>query len=165
MKLQVDYLNNKKILSDQDIARMNVTDAKRYRYIHFSNDIRFNDIPINSSNSTVHVPTNVFDKGMLSWLSLVQAMVTDYTWFSNFLYWHWVDIICFQNPHHIERSGLNVLNSRITHHFATPPPPPKKKQKQKLRLVLWQGNFLFGLLKIKMVLSFRKYYYFVFQSI
>lgn len=36
---------------------------KTYKYIHLVQDKKYNDEMINYNLSTIHVPTNVFDKG------------------------------------------------------------------------------------------------------
>jgi hypothetical protein len=37
---------------------------KTYNYLHLSKEKKFNNEMVNFDLSTVHVPTNVFDKGM-----------------------------------------------------------------------------------------------------
>ncbi|XP_071155638.1 voltage-dependent calcium channel subunit alpha-2/delta-3-like isoform X1 [Mytilus edulis] len=63
--IDLDYLNNKKLLSDDDLQAMNETvenAMKTYKYIHLVQDKKYNDEMINYNLSTIHVPTNVFDK-------------------------------------------------------------------------------------------------------
>lgn len=63
--IDYDYLNNKKLLSDDDLYVMNQTVEeanKTYNYLHLSKDKKFNNEMVNFDLSTVHVPTNVFDK-------------------------------------------------------------------------------------------------------
>ncbi|VDI54588.1 Hypothetical predicted protein, partial [Mytilus galloprovincialis] len=66
--IDLDYLNNKKLLSDDDLQAMNETvenAMKTYKYIHLVQDKKYNDEMINYNLSTIHVPTNVFDKGLI----------------------------------------------------------------------------------------------------
>ncbi|KAJ8302272.1 hypothetical protein KUTeg_021259 [Tegillarca granosa] len=58
--LNFDYLNNKKLVSDIDLIEMgrNLTSSEEYRYIHLQKNDKFKRILVNTSFSTIHVPTN-----------------------------------------------------------------------------------------------------------
>ncbi|KAK3601586.1 hypothetical protein CHS0354_027831 [Potamilus streckersoni] len=64
--LDFDYLNNKKLCSSQEYElKQNQSGeefAKQFQYLNMTPSENFNNILINMGQSTVHVPTNVFDK-------------------------------------------------------------------------------------------------------
>ncbi|KAL3852948.1 hypothetical protein ACJMK2_016553, partial [Sinanodonta woodiana] len=64
--LDFDYLNNKKLCSSQEYElKKNQSGeefAKQFQYLNMTPSESFNNILINVEQSTVHVPTNVYDK-------------------------------------------------------------------------------------------------------
>ncbi|KAK3102553.1 hypothetical protein FSP39_012156 [Pinctada imbricata] len=64
---------------------INVSEAKtstRFRVMHLDTDVRFNDVPVNTSMSTIHVPTNVFDKAPViqngvKWSAVLDSQFVD----------------------------------------------------------------------------------------
>lgn len=62
----MDYYNAKELLSNLDLEEMDNTTVHnietRFNVIQLTPRMQFNNIPVNESLSTVHVPTNVFDK-------------------------------------------------------------------------------------------------------
>lgn len=68
--LQIDYLNSKKLLSSKEVGYISqhssnevvVEMAQQARTLDLTPDKKFNNEPVNHDHSTVHVPTNVYDR-------------------------------------------------------------------------------------------------------
>nr|XP_022299758.1 voltage-dependent calcium channel subunit alpha-2/delta-4-like isoform X1 [Crassostrea virginica] len=63
--LQLEYVNNKKVLSQEDLKLMGMNTAMNsdiYAMINLTQDSLFNDVQVNPNYSTIHVPTNVYDQ-------------------------------------------------------------------------------------------------------
>lgn len=64
--LQLEYVNNKKVISQEDMEMMGLNSSSVfdiYYMINLTQDTLFNDVQINPNYSTIHVPTNVYDQG------------------------------------------------------------------------------------------------------
>ncbi|KAL5015024.1 hypothetical protein ScPMuIL_009294, partial [Solemya velum] len=65
--INYEFLNSKKLVNDEDLDAMapNTTAtsvAHAFRYLPLRKNLQFNNLLVNTSYSTVHVPTNVYDK-------------------------------------------------------------------------------------------------------
>ena len=63
---KLEYVNNKKVLSQEDLKLMGMNMAMNsdiYAMINLTQDSLFNDVQVNPNYSTIHVPTNVYDQG------------------------------------------------------------------------------------------------------
>lgn len=63
--LQLEYVNNKKVISQEDMEMMGLNSSSVfdiYYMINLTQDTLFNDVQINPNYSTIHVPTNVYDQ-------------------------------------------------------------------------------------------------------
>jgi hypothetical protein len=66
---QIDYLNSKKLFSSEDVGYI-TQNSNTYmaelmqtaRSLELTPDKKFNNEPVSHDNSTVHVPTNVYDR-------------------------------------------------------------------------------------------------------
>ncbi|XP_062618776.1 voltage-dependent calcium channel subunit alpha-2/delta-3-like [Saccostrea cucullata] len=61
--LQLEYVNNKKVLSPEDLKDTpTAMTSDIYAMINLTSDNLFNEVKVNPNYSTVHVPTNVYDQ-------------------------------------------------------------------------------------------------------
>lgn len=63
--LQLEYVNNKKLLSQEDLEKTGINSSSVtdiYTMINLTQDTLFNNVQINPNYSTIHVPTNVYDQ-------------------------------------------------------------------------------------------------------